>query len=196
LTRQDVGNVPNLDSQDDNADVSHSCPLEAPQLYLVNKEALNARASEILSLSSTQAAATTTKVIAPATAAIASPTTSDAKTVSRTAVLAALKGWRDTWIAMKPEAYFEFYAAKYTSRESWKTARRARLLGAQKISLELSDIKIVMQDAKHATSSFQQDYRSSSYQDVLQKTLYWEELNGKWQIVNETVDGPPHARQW
>lgn len=97
---------------------------------------------------------------------------------------------------MKPEAYFAFYAKKYTSRESWKTARKARLLGAKKIKLELSDIKIVMQDARHATSSFQQDYSSASYQDVLQKTLSWEEFGGKWQIVNETIDSPAHAKQW
>lgn len=196
LTRQDVGNVINQNSQDDDADLAQNCPLEAPQLYLVNKEALNARAAELLSASAAQA---TTSV---STQAIAAPVTasqglsaSDATTASRTAVLTALKGWRDTWISMKPEAYFEFYAKKYTSRESWKAARKARLLGAQKIILELSDIKIVMQDAKHATSSFQQDYRSSSYQDVLQKTLRWEEFGGKWQIVNETVDVPPHAKQ-
>ncbi|MDO9194416.1 MAG: TolC family outer membrane protein, partial [Undibacterium sp.] len=55
LTRQDVGNVMNQNSQDDAADLSQNCPLEAPQLYLVNKEALNARAAEILSASAAQA---------------------------------------------------------------------------------------------------------------------------------------------
>ena len=96
---------------------------------------------------------------------------------------------------MDPDRYFSFYSEKYTSRESWRAARRARLLGAQKISLELSDIKFTMQDATHAISVFHQAYRSSSYQDELQKTLYWEEIDGKWQIVNETVSGP-NARQW
>ena len=111
-------------------------------------------------------------------------------------MLTALKQWRDAWISMNPEAYFEFYGKKYTSRESWKAARKARLLGAQKIALELNDIQIVMQDETHASSSFQQDYSSTSYKDVLQKTLHWERISGKWQIVKETVDGPPHARQW
>jgi hypothetical protein len=183
-----------LNSENDNADVAQNCPTEAPQLYVVNKEALNARAAEIINPSTTPVAA------APVTAALSdtstNTSTNDTKAMSRTAILTALKGWRDAWVNMKPEAYFEFYAKKYTSRDSWKAARKARLLGAQKISLELSDINIVMQDAKHATSSFQQDYRSSSYKDVLQKTLHWEEFGGKWQIVNETVDGPPHAKQW
>jgi adhesin transport system outer membrane protein len=114
---------------------------------------------------------------------------------SRSTMLNALKGWREAWISMNPDAYFNFYSQKYTSRESWKTARRARLMTAQKISLDLSDIKFTMQDSKHATTSFQQDYRSASYQDSLEKTLFWEEINGKWQIVNETVSGPK-AKQW
>lgn len=193
LTRQDVGNAADLPSQDGNADVSQNCPLEAPQLYLVNKEALNARAAEALNQEPTAPAA----VVAPlATQLSPSPVVSNAQAASRAAVLTALNQWRDAWVEMKPENYFAFYAKKFTSRESWKAARKAKLLSAQKISLELSDIKIVMQDAKHATSSFQQDFRSSAYSDVLQKTLHWEELSGKWQIVNETVDGPPHAKQW
>ncbi|MBC7405479.1 MAG: TolC family outer membrane protein [Cytophaga sp.] len=200
ISRQDVGALPNLNSQDDRADVSQNCPVEAPQLYVVNKAALNARAAEIFEPSTTQLAATiptqTATAPAPVNALTPGNHTGDTMTTSRTAVLTALKGWRDTWTSMKPDAYFAFYAKKYTSRESWKTARKARLLGAQKIKLELSDIKIVMQDARHATSSFQQDYSSASYQDVLQKTLSWEEFGGKWQIVNETIDSPAHARQW
>ena len=114
---------------------------------------------------------------------------------ARSTVLSALKGWREAWISMNSEAYFDFYSPKYTSRESWRAARRARLMTAQKISLDLSDIQFVMQDSKHATSSFQQSYRSALYQDTLQKTLYWEESKGKWHIVNEVVSGP-NAKQW
>jgi len=109
--------------------------------------------------------------------------------------LNSLKEWREAWISRNPDAYLDFYAKNYTSRESWKAARRARLLNAEKITLELTDVKFNMQDAKHATTSFQQDYRSATYQDNLQKTLYWEESNGKWRIVNELVSGPK-AKQW
>jgi hypothetical protein len=122
-------------------------------------------------------------------------TVADSTNSARMSILSALKGWREAWVGRSPDAYFEFYAKNYTSRESWKSARRARLLNAEKITLDLSDIKFSMQDAKHATTSFQQDYRSSNYQDNLQKTLYWEEVNGKWQIVNELVSGPK-AKQW
>jgi adhesin transport system outer membrane protein len=97
---------------------------------------------------------------------------------------------------MNPEAYFDMYAKKYTSNEAWKAARKTRLMGAQKISLNLSDIQVNIQDAKHMTTSFQQEYQSSTYKDILTKTLYWEEIDGKWLIAKETVDAPPNAKQW
>lgn len=183
-------------------DSSEMCGLEAPDLYVINKAALDQRAMEGLNLY--EAAKAPAKVALPVeTPAPVSTTVIPAKTeipaavvaAARTAVMNSLKGWREAWMSMNPEAYFDFYAAKYTSRESWRAARRARLMTAQKISLDLSDIQFVMQDSKHATSSFQQSYRSATYSDTLQKTLYWEEINGKWQIVNEVVSGP-NAKQW
>lgn len=196
ITRQDKAKDNQSSLQNDNADESQFCQLEGPQLYLVNKEALNARAAELVGQQpiATNVQAHTAASKTPAT----SPTniTPDEKAASRSALLSALNGWREAWMSMKPDAYFDFYAKPYTSRDSWKAARRARLLGAQKISLDLSDIKLVMQDAKHATTSFHQNYRSASYTDILQKTLYWEESSGKWQIVSEVIDGPPNARQW
>lgn len=201
LSRHEADNSANLTAQEDQENLAHNCPLEAPQLYLVNKENLNARAAEAISqqpVTASVKASESTKQpeILPAKTAVAATVPGDAMATSRTGVLTALKQWRDAWISMNPEAYFEFYGKKYTSRESWKAARKARLLGAQKIALELNDIQIVMQDETHASSSFQQDYSSTSYKDVLQKTLHWERISGKWQIVKETVDGPPHARQW
>lgn len=191
LTRQDVGNVSGLPLQEDDADISQNCPLEGPQLYLVDKAALNARAIELLG--QVTAAPVTPTVVSPN---VVNADNVDTRASSRVEIVTALNGWRNAWMNMKSEAYFDFYAKKYTSRESWKIARKARLLGAQEIQLTLSDIKIVIQDAKHATSSFQQDYRSTTYNDTLQKTIYWEKIAGKWQIVQETVDGPPDAKQW
>lgn len=204
LQRHEADNSANLKTQEDQENLAHNCPLEAPQLYLVNKQSLNARAAEaigqqpaIAGVASAKPAESAAQPRIPAAkAAVPASVPGDTLTASKTAVLTSLKQWRDAWISMNPEAYFEFYGKKYTSRESWKAARKARLLGAQKIALELKDIQIIMQDEKHATSSFQQDYSSSSYRDVLQKTLHWEQISGKWQIVSETVDGPPQARQW
>lgn len=194
LARRDDGSD-TLKNLDTNTNVSAAnCPIEAPEVYVANKAQLDKRALESLgSLEPIKAPANT--VVEATVPATKMEVPQDTVAAARSNVLNALKGWREAWVNMNPDAYFSFYSTKYTSRESWKAARRARLLNAQKISLDLSDIKFTMQDNKHATTIFQQDYRSSSYQDTLQKTLYWEEVNGKWQIVNEVVSGP-QAKQW
>ncbi|MFZ6751670.1 TolC family outer membrane protein [Undibacterium sp. Ren11W] len=188
IAQQDAGLLPNLDNKNDNDEIAQNCPLEATDMYIVNKEALNARANEQIA----QVPLAIAKIAAPAAVAVVTQNLSASKTV----VLNGLQKWREAWISMNPQAYFEVYSKKYTSRESWKAARKARLLGAQKISLNLTDIKVAIQDEKHMTTSFHQDYQSASYKDVLEKTLYWEEIGGTWLIVNETVDGPPNAKQW
>lgn len=173
-----------------------NCPIEAPSIYVSNKAQLDQRAIDgvsVTELNKPAAQPIQAEVVLPA-AKMPEPNKEHVSN-SRRSILNALKAWRDAWVSMSPDAYFNFYSTKYTSRDSWKIARRARLMSAQEITLDLSDIKFTMQDNKHATTNFQQDYRSSSYQDTLQKTLYWEEINGKWQIVNETVSGP-NAKQW
>lgn len=208
LSRRDFTGQETLHTEKDG---SEHCSIEAPDTYVINKAALDQRALEGLSLYDVSKAPVKTALptAAPATVPTTAPTTAPAAPVAtesaaipanvvaaaRSTVMNSLKAWREAWISMNSEAYFSFYSAKYTSRESWRAARRARLMTAQKISLDLSDIQFVMQDSKHATSTFQQSYRSALYQDTLQKTLYWEEIKGKWQIVNEVVSGP-NAKQW
>lgn len=196
LSRRDdnSGTLKNLDNNTNSA--MANCPIEVPEIYIVNKAQLDQRAMEgLTNLEPSKPIIKPTPLESVAPATKAEEPAKDHFSRSRSTMLNALKGWREAWISMNPEAYFNFYSQKYTSRDSWKAARRARLMSAQKISLDLSDIKFTMQDNKHATTSFQQDYRSTSYQDSLEKTLFWEEINGKWQIVNETVSGPK-AKQW
>ncbi|MFC0349197.1 TolC family outer membrane protein [Undibacterium danionis] len=195
LTRRDDGSgtLKMLDVKADEA--TANCPIESPETYVINKAALDKRALEGLNISEATKPAAMPVDSSTTNKTNVAANTADTSSHARMSILNALKGWREAWISRNPDAYFDFYAKNYTARESWKSARRARLLNAEKITLDLSDIKFNMQDAKHATTSFQQDYRSLNYQDNLQKTLYWEEVNGKWQIVNELVSGPK-AKQW
>ncbi|MCX7220633.1 MAG: hypothetical protein NTY70_17400 [Burkholderiales bacterium] len=113
---------------------------------------------------------------------------------SRTAALYALSKWRSAWISRDPATYFSMYAKNYTSSSEWTAARQARLASAEKITLELSNIEVKLQDAKHLTISFHQDYRSPSYQDGSEKILYWEKIDGNWLIVNETLVSAPTVK--
>jgi hypothetical protein len=118
------------------------------------------------------------------------PANGEALKASRSAALTALAKWRMAWISMNPQAYFELYAKNYTSSATWKAARKARLLAAEKISLDISEIKVNIRDARHLSISFHQEYQSPSFKDSLEKILYWEEFDGTWLIVNESIIDP------
>jgi hypothetical protein len=118
------------------------------------------------------------------------PANGEALKASRSAALTALAKWRMAWISMNPQAYFELYAKNYTSSATWKATRKARLLAAEKISLDISEIKVNIRDARHLSISFHQEYQSPSFKDSLEKILYWEEFDGIWLIVNESIIDP------
>lgn len=183
LTRQQE--IPDLDGQKDTADAVENCPAEAPQLYVADKGMLNARAQELVAESAAPAPAVSGK--ATESAAVEPGAT------QQRAITLALKGWSDAWASRNVQAYIDSYSAAYVpaknvSHEAWVAQRKARIAGAKKIDFNIADIKIVIHDQKRASSTFRQSYRSSSYQDVVQKTLEWEEIGGRWLIVRETAE--------
>ena len=80
----------------------------------------------------------------------------------------------------------KFKPPRGLSREVWEAQRTASISDAQSIVVSISDVKIDIKDTKTATSTFVQNFRSSSYQDVVQKTLEWENVDGRWQIISES----------
>jgi len=190
LNRQEIKNLPNPGNLDDKEEISNQCPVEGDQMYVVDKDSLNARAVENLAQQSPMPEA------AAAAVSPSLPMKEVAPSPSQAAVMNALKNWREAWVSMKTDAYLGFYAKNYSGDARWKASRSNRLKGAKKISLELSGVTVSMQDATHATTTFHQDYRSSVYKDIVYKTLYWKEVDGKWVIEKEKVEGPGKAKQW
>lgn len=185
LTRQQPGVLPDLGDQHDTADAIENCPPEAPQLYVIDKGLLNARAQELVAESAPPVAATSEKASTPAAV--------EPGATQQRAIALALKAWSDAWASRNVQGYIDAYSATYVpakdvSHEAWIAQRKARIAAAKKIDFDITDIKIVIRDQKRASTTFRQSYRSSSSQDVLQKTLEWEEIGGRWLIVNETAE--------
>lgn len=176
------------DTPKDNGDEAQVCPIDSPTLYTIDKDKLNLRAQE--GLNARPIETPVTKPVSVEKAPQKTAVGDEKKAVSRTSILTALKGWREAWMSMNTASYIDFYSNNYVGKAGWKEARRKRLETAQSISLELKDIKFEMQDAQTATTSFRQEYRSALYSDIVQKTIYWKETDGKWKIVNEIVTGP------
>jgi adhesin transport system outer membrane protein len=154
-----------------------NCPPDNPQLYIANKQALDARALELL------------KGLAPPAAA--PPSLQQEAASAERAVAEALKAWSLAWSGRNVQSYLGAYAPDFspadgTTRAAWESRRKNVLARSKDISLDLRDIKLTVKDARHVSTVFKQAYRSEQYEDSVLKTLEWEQIEGRWLIVSET----------
>ena len=158
-----------------------NCPPDNPQLYVANKEALNARAQEML------------KELAPPPAATEAPASPTPEVTAERAVAEALKAWSLAWVGRNTQGYLDAYAASFapadgSTRAAWAVKRKNALARANDITLDVRDIKLAVKDARHASTVFKQAYHSGQFKDVVLKTLEWEQVDGRWLIVRETAE--------
>jgi adhesin transport system outer membrane protein len=189
LSRSPIDGLPQL-VKNDGAENIEACPAEGPMLYSVDKAALNLRAMEILK----ESAATSARVTGAATndaAGLATQTPSANSTdVAAKAVSNALSAWASAWKATDTAGYLASYAPGFQpsgkqSRQEWEAQRRSVLSRAKGVDVRITDLRVDMLDPRRALTKFVQTYRSDNYSDVVQKTLEWESINGKWLITRE-----------
>lgn len=157
-------------------DPATACPPEAPMMVKVNKEEAVARA----------VAANPLPELAPAPVA-APPVLSDEAQLQQ-----ALQAWANAWQSKNTGAYLAFYtpsfqSAKAESRDTWAKQRREVLAKPGVIDLKLENVKLRLIDKDHASMEFLQRYHTSTYQDVVTKTLLWKRIDGRWAITQETT---------
>ena len=155
------------------------CPPDNPQIYVANKQALDARAQELV------------REQAPPPGAAEAPAAPSSEVAPERAVAEALKAWTTAWAGRNVKAYLDAYAPGIVptgsgSRAAWEAGRKAALDRAKDISLDVRDIKLVVRDERHASTVFKQAYRSEQFKDVVLKTLEWERIDGRWLIVRES----------
>lgn len=108
------------------------------------------------------------------------------------AVLTMLETWAATWSERDEDAYFSLYAEDFVppgggSRAEWE--KRRRLLMGQAKSIEVKIESPVVEAGPDGTSvvTFNQYYRSDTYQDAVRKQLRMVERDGRWLIIEERV---------
>jgi adhesin transport system outer membrane protein len=175
LSRVGQDSLPDMSRWDAGNDRPEVCPPEAPMLYAEDKAALNARAAQMVKESAPT----------PAPAATSSPS-------AEHDVAEALKAWALAWSSKDVSAYLDSYAQTFapsggSDRTGWADSRKRVIGAAGDIHLDITDIKLAVKDAQHATTSFRQTYRAARYKDVVQKTLDWQKIDGKWLITRETA---------
>ena len=114
-----------------------------------------------------------------------------AQTDDVTAVKTSLQTWAVAWSARDMKQYLAAYGELFTpvdlTRSAWQKQREQRITKARRIAVQLSEIKVVLQDQNHATASFKQDYRSDLHFYKTDKTLQLEKIADAWLIVAETT---------
>ena len=105
----------------------------------------------------------------------------------------ALEAWRTAWTGRDVPAYLKMYSPSFKpagdeTLAAWQARRRSVLGRASDVAVDISDVVTTLEGgADRATTVFNQNYRSASYQDRTRKTLRWERVDGTWLIVSETA---------
>ena len=105
-------------------------------------------------------------------------------------VNAAVRAWAAAWARKDVDSYLEAYVAEYKANDrspaAWQHARRQRILGKNRITVELSGLTVEVA-GERAKASFRQDYSGDSLTVSSQKTLELVKRSGRWLIRRETV---------
>nr|VFJ68589.1 MAG: Tetratricopeptide repeat-containing protein [Candidatus Kentron sp. FW] len=107
-------------------------------------------------------------------------------------VLAALNAWAEAWSNRDVEGYFAAYAPTFApsnglSLSAWKAQRRGRLLTPKFVEVTLSAPRVTMLDTGKARVYFVQQYRSNTYQGVVDKVIDLAKVAGDWRFVRENT---------
>ena len=104
-------------------------------------------------------------------------------------IMKAVNGWAKAWSARDVGSYLDYYANDFQtpggmSRKAWAEERNARIKGKGRISVNIENPQITIND-KTATVVFRQVYVSDRLRANGRKTLLLVKQGGKWQIKQE-----------
>jgi adhesin transport system outer membrane protein len=166
---------------------SDICPPSAPRSYLVDLEALAARALAQLDVAKPVPDPTPPPLPLPAAPAVP-PASSQPLGILQERVAA----WSAAWSAKSFASYAGFYAPSFVpadgaSRAAWVKQREQRLATPKQIRVEVKNLKLKQAGNDMLLAEFEQHYSSDGYSDVTQKELKWVRVGGQWLIERETA---------
>jgi len=182
LSANNAGELPGFDDWSSGEEAAVQCPPDGVEVYMANKDALNVRAMELM-----RDSAPKLRVAQELQSAKAQPAASPENLLAL-----SMKAWVAAWTSRNVQAYLDAYAPDFVPADgsgikAWSDKRKDILASAKDISIDIADIKIVMQGAQRATTEFKQTYRSAAYRDVVLKKLEWKRVGDRWLIVNEAA---------
>lgn len=103
-------------------------------------------------------------------------------------------GWSRAWSAQDVDAYLSYYARGFEpagggSRSHWAATRRQRLQVPEFIQISITALEAEPVSESRGRVSFDQGYRSNTYQDSVRKVLELIREDGRWKILEEKSAG-------
>ena len=140
--------------------------------------------SAVKSASSVSTTNSSTTVSPPPLSTQSTPDGTSTETPER-----ALQQWFSAYSSGDSKTYFKAYATNFSpsngvSFTAWKQQRRSFFSRGAKAKIEMTDVRIET-NGLEAQSHFHQSFRSPGYNDDVNKTLTWKQIDGKWLIVTE-----------
>lgn len=110
---------------------------------------------------------------------------------ARDAVRSALFKWAEAWSAQDVGRYLNAYSDNYkprgdTTLTQWARSRRQSVSGPAWIRVEISDMQVSLLGDDRAQASFNQHYKSNTYEDRERKRVTLVREDGGWRIVRES----------
>lgn len=108
-------------------------------------------------------------------------------------VTAAVNTWAKAWSSKNVDKYLASYAAGFQtpngeSRQDWEQTRRERINKPARISVELSNIRVKLENSDQAKVSFKQRYQAGGTSMRASKSLIMKKIKGNWLIEQELTD--------
>jgi len=155
-----------------------------------NKTTVAAKTTDKNAKPSTMPIRPADKKVEPAKPADADKAATDGTANDEKNITDAVNNWAAAWSSKDLDKYFSSYAdsfkpSKGESRKAWEQTRRERINRPSKISVELANQKIMIEDTNNAKVSFKQQYRADGKPIRTDKTLIMKKVDGAWLIDQE-----------
>lgn len=174
-------------------DAATRCPLQPTELASMTRADLDAKAKSMVPVTAPASMTPSSEpVVTPATTTWSD--SSAAAAAPKAAVEQRARDWAAAWMAKDVAKYTAFYSAdfgpqqgdKAAWRAKWQADRQKALSRPGSIEVQLNRLQSRALSPTRIETSFEQVYRSTSYNDTMNKMLTWELQGGSWLIVGES----------
>lgn len=108
-----------------------------------------------------------------------------------------IESWRSSWEDKDIDKYMSFYSKKFKTGwkdwEKWKDYKKQLAEKYNRIEVDISDLNLFSHDGV-IIASFEQDYRTPSFDSLGNKKLYLTQNSIEWKIIEETFTGYDRAK--